>query len=59
MLSTLAAKRRRAGACERCGCTEFNACVGGPVGTCFWVRPGLCSQCATRDELTRSMSEFY
>lgn len=44
--------------CERCGCTEDNACSAlrsdesGPDGTavverCHWVRPGLCSACAT------------
>lgn len=29
-------------ACEKCGCTDDNACQGG----CFWIQPGLCSACA-------------
>ncbi len=28
--------------CEGCGCTTERACPEG----CWWVRPGLCSQCA-------------
>lgn len=27
--------------CERCGCTDDRACIGG----CFWVAPNLCSAC--------------
>lgn len=29
--------------CRRCGCTNANACSEG----CFWMRPGLCSRCAS------------
>lgn len=28
-------------ACRVCGCTWHNACEGG----CFWIEPGLCSNC--------------
>lgn len=28
--------------CRVCGCTDLSACDGG----CFWVEPGLCSQCS-------------
>jgi hypothetical protein len=28
--------------CERCGCTQEDACDGG----CAWERPGLCTLCA-------------
>ncbi len=27
--------------CRVCGCTDLHACPGG----CFWVEPGLCSEC--------------
>jgi len=27
--------------CRVCGCSTHNACVGG----CYWVEPGLCSNC--------------
>jgi hypothetical protein len=30
-------------ACERCGCTDTSACNP----PCGWVRPGLCSNCAS------------
>lgn len=36
--------------CEKCGCTEWNACIT-PYGTCAWVRrptkkrEGLCTAC--------------
>lgn len=33
--------------CERCGCSEMDACAGG----CAWVRRGLCTSCATPGEL--------
>lgn len=46
-------------ACERCGCTEDNACVDeeGSSPACGWVRVptsrrgGLCTSCATPQEL--------
>lgn len=31
--------------CKHCGCSERNACVGGPFGTCAWVSPNECSGC--------------
>ena len=33
--------------CSRCRCTDDDACPGG----CFWIRPGLCSACATVAEI--------
>lgn len=30
-----------AAACQLCGCSDERACPGG----CYWVLPGLCSQC--------------
>lgn len=35
--------------CKVCGCTQFNACVGG----CFWVEPGLCSKCKIESYVDR------
>lgn len=32
--------------CVFCGCTENAACEGG----CYWVRPGVCSECDIRNE---------
>ena len=29
------------GKCRVCGCDDLHACKGG----CYWVEPGLCSQC--------------
>ena len=31
--------------CRVCGCSDLNACPEG----CYWVEPGLCSQCVTVD----------
>lgn len=38
--------------CERCGCSELNACAleGDVADSCSWVRPGLCSACVTPEE---------
>jgi hypothetical protein len=36
--------------CEVCGCTEFDACRT-PTGPCFWVSKGLCSACASDEDL--------
>lgn len=36
--------------CERCGCTEFTPCST-RTGPCSWVFKGLCSACATEEEL--------
>jgi len=30
--------------CQKCGCTELDACEGG----CSWLSPGRCSACAGR-----------
>lgn len=27
--------------CRVCGCTQFNACLGG----CYWIEEDLCSKC--------------
>jgi len=42
-------------ACERCGCTEFNACVEPGGMACAWVAQDvdLCSACCSQDELRR------
>lgn len=42
-----AAVERPAPSCERCGCTDAAACSAG----CTWIRPGLCSNCASHEEL--------
>ena len=35
------------GACDRCGCSDFDACVDPMTGEpCAWVRQFLCSLCA-------------
>lgn len=38
--------------CDRCACSEFDACHCGGAGSswtgCHWVEPNLCSACATR-----------
>lgn len=35
------------GVCKKCGCTNERACPGG----CYWVKPDLCSTCASgRDD---------
>lgn len=45
--------------CERCGCTELEACPDdGTGGPCAWVRPGLCSACATDAELDGAALEL-
>ena len=31
--------------CRSCGCSEFNACQGGPFGSCWWIEDDLCSFC--------------
>lgn len=31
--------------CLSCGCTDSVACEGG----CYWVTPGLCSECAAEE----------
>jgi hypothetical protein len=37
--------------CERCGCTELDACVDPKTGAaCAWARPGLCTACLTKEE---------
>lgn len=43
--------------CRECGCTDSRACLDpeSPGGTCYWVKPDLCSRCArefTREERT-------
>lgn len=39
--------------CERCGCSELDACSDKRAGgePCAWLRPGLCTACATEAEL--------
>lgn len=32
--------------CEKCGCTEFRACIALDGTPCSWVRVGLCTACA-------------
>lgn len=32
--------------CRICGCTDERDCEGG----CYWVEPGLCSQCADEEQ---------
>lgn len=32
--------------CQRCGCSDQDACLGG----CSWVEPDLCSNCASATE---------
>lgn len=44
-------KREAGKRCVCCGCTEMQACLGGPQGRCWWTYiddegDGLCSQCA-------------
>lgn len=39
--------------CRVCGCTDDRACVGGPLGTCYWVTEELCSACAPVTSPTR------
>lgn len=41
-----ARKRKLPNVCRKCGCTENRACEGG----CYWVEPGLCSQCVGKRE---------
>lgn len=44
------------GVCGRCGCTDLKACVilGEP---CFWIKPNVCSACATVLELAAAMGQ--
>ena len=37
--------------CERCGCTDNRACVDASGEPCCWIKPRLCSACATDAEL--------
>lgn len=45
-------------ACERCGCTDEDGCgvqvSDKVIVACTWVRPGLCTACATLPEIFRS-----
>lgn len=34
------------GVCDKCGCSDFDACVTDTGGACYWVAPGLCSACS-------------
>lgn len=36
--------------CRECGCWDWNACVGGLDGPCWWVEEDLCSECAARQQ---------
>lgn len=36
-----------AGVCWFCGCTEDKPCLDSWGKVCHWVKPGLCSSCAT------------
>ena len=31
--------------CTGCGCTENRACIDGLGRPCYWVAPGVCSEC--------------
>jgi hypothetical protein len=44
ILTAEAKKRGLPNVCWKCGCVENRACLGG----CYWVKPGLCSQCAEK-----------
>ncbi|MGH8748805.1 MAG: hypothetical protein ACREU5_06835 [Burkholderiales bacterium] len=44
LLAVLDAARVAERICNRCGCTEFNACPAG----CTWAEKDLCSRCVDR-----------
>jgi hypothetical protein len=44
--------------CRKCGCTEMDACYTYLTGSCYWVRPDLCSACATEAELSEATTEM-
>lgn len=37
--------------CTRCGCTEARACVDDDGCPCYWVKPEICSVCATQSDM--------
>lgn len=41
LYATIEVKR----ACRVCGCTQYNACLGG----CYWAEYDLCSKCANKE----------
>jgi len=57
MTRTALVRKTTERACERCGCTEFNACVDAGGMACAWVARDvdLCSACCSQDELRRNM----
>ena len=38
-------------ACRVCGCTEWHTCTDPDGMSCWWVEPGLCSQCAPESQV--------
>ncbi len=38
-------RRNAPGRCRSCGCTDIAACVGADGLPCYWIEPGLCSNC--------------
>ena len=38
-------RRTAPGRCRSCGCTDIRACVGADGLPCYWMEPGLCSEC--------------
>jgi hypothetical protein len=40
--------------CKGCGCTDERGCRT-PMGSCFWVRPGVCSACASDAALAKKV----
>lgn len=45
LLPTLVIHAAHVRACRECGCTDEDGCITG-WGTCSWLEPGLCSECA-------------
>lgn len=39
--------------CERCGCSEHDACVDEQHKPCGWARPGLCTHCYDNKPVSR------
>ena len=42
-------QKGKRGVCRVCGCTDSNPCTDGNGQACHWVKPDLCSSCATGD----------
>jgi hypothetical protein len=46
MKQTPSRKRKQPAVCRDCGCTNETPCLT-EAGPCYWVKPSLCSACAT------------